>query len=443
MEILEKEIPHIRRTWLDFLLKIEKNEVLGEESERISEQQKLSLRLKEVPELMEVCLKRSYYDEVLDLLDYIEGLTRDDTIPSAILQKITGETHKYREWLVNHCVHHLSNEELPLTDMLRFVTYLRRTRFYTEYELKETYLKCREKWFEMKFGELREDDELGYLRNYMSLISRLIRQVMREYLSVFAIATDPEDCLMDESRYLLSAWVVDQLNHMHHIVCRTISNIRNASELGMAFMICWRCIQELRNEGIDGGSRIKKAFGGVVTNLFNRIIIQASRKFIKEISGCSWTDSSPGISRDEAIRSFPLEINGEIEEKPDLPAAPPTILMKYPLHAHLMNAYLQALNLIQEVPYTMHAEQVLQGSRLVFQEILLALDTLYRLEIWTSDEKQSIRKFACIFRDFVLPHIHYCLDVMFPRDSIIIERLFENLGKQIPEFMALDDTLCT
>jgi hypothetical protein len=444
-EILEKEIPHTRQTWFDFLLKIEKNEAMEEESERASEQQKLLRRLGEIPEVMEVCLKRSYYDEVLDLLDYIDGLARDDTVSSSMLHKIAGKIHRCCEWLVSHCVHHLSNEELPLTDMLRFVTYLRRTQFYTEYELKELFLKCREKWFLVKVGELGDDDELGYLRNYVNLVSRLIRQVMREYLSVFAIAADPEGCPMDESRYLLSAWVVDRLNHMHQIVCQTISNMKDASELSMAFMICWRCIQELRNEGIDGGSRIKKAFGNVVTNLFNRTILQASQKFIKEISERSWTDSSLGISRGEAIRSLPQEAEGEtIEEKPDFPAVPPAILTKYPLYAHFMNAYLQALNLVQQIPYVMHAEQVLHGSRLVLQEILLALDTLYQLEIWKNDEKQSIREFSFIFRDFVLPHIHYCLGVMFPREPIIVEQLFDNLGKQIPEFMTLDDTtLCT
>jgi hypothetical protein len=206
--------------------------------------------------------------------------------------------------------------------------------------------------------------------------------------------------------------------------------MKDMSVLYLAFHTCWRCIQEMRQEGLDGGVQIKKIFGNVIMRLFHDAVLRGSQKATQEISQKIWKKTI----------IVPIRQSSEDEKEQQLiPSAPPGMLMSYPVYAHFVNIYLKALNQIRQIPQVICPIRILHTTQAAFQLIITALKTCYDHQTG-EHEKEIVKDLAYAFRDLVVPHIEYCLRFSFSQDATLFDKFSKELYQSMPDFMILEES---
>lgn len=98
----------------------------------------------EVPQLIDTCVRNGNYDEALDLIAFMGKMTHPHSdVP--IIQQLVRELQACSTLLLEQLLGRLSSG-IALPECLRCISYLRRLSAFSEADLRQKFLQCREIW---------------------------------------------------------------------------------------------------------------------------------------------------------------------------------------------------------------------------------------------------------------------------------------------------------
>ncbi|XP_069115887.1 conserved oligomeric Golgi complex subunit 8-like [Argopecten irradians] len=363
------------------------------------------LEILEMPQLMDTCVRNSYYEEALELAAHVKRLEKKHAnIP--VIANIVAEVKNSAQLMLNQLIQQLrTNVQLPAC--LRVIGYLRRMDVFTEAELRIKFLQARDSWFQGILDAIPKDDPYVHITKTIEASRVHLFDIITQYRAIFSdedpiLSTNKEESVNESA--LFHGWVVQKVSQFLSIL---ETNLQQGVG-GRLDSILGQCMYF----GLSF-SRVGADFRGLLAPIFQRAALQGFKLTLAE-----------SLQRFEGnMQSYNLlqvtSTVGSLSYSTGTQSGqmfPPAILLDYYPLAAYCNDVLSAFNelrLCSPISLACSIAEVLQESLLQISRITLAY---YRAEESTFDprEKDHFCQFCQVYATDLLPYLNKCLQQLFP-----------------------------
>ncbi|XP_060067387.1 conserved oligomeric Golgi complex subunit 8-like [Ylistrum balloti] len=363
------------------------------------------LEVLEMPQLMDTCVRNSYYEEALELAAHVKRLEKKHAnIP--VIGNIVSEVKNSAQLMLNQLIQQLrTNVQLPAC--LRVIGYLRRMDVFTEAELRIKFLQARDSWFQGILEAIPKEDPYVHITKTIEASRVHLFDIITQYRAIFSdedpiLSTNKEDSVNESA--LFHGWVVQKVSQFLTVL---ETNLHQGVG-GRLDSILGQCMYF----GLSF-SRVGADFRGLLAPIFQRAALQGFKVALAD-----------SLQRFEAnMQSYNLlavtSTVGSLTYSTGTQSGqmfPPAILLDYHPLAAYCNDVLSAFNelrLCAPISLACDIAEVLQESLLQISRITLAY---YRAEESTFDprEKDHFCQFCQVYATDLLPYLNKCLQQLFP-----------------------------
>lgn len=146
------------------------------------------LELLELSQLMETAVRNSYYDEALELLNYVRRLEKKHARDIPLVRALCADVKRIGQALVAQLIQQLHGAA-PLSQSLKIVSLLRRMELLSEAELRLLFLQARTRHVETALSAiqpLRDKDAYTYICRFVETNRVQLFDVVTQYRAIFA-----------------------------------------------------------------------------------------------------------------------------------------------------------------------------------------------------------------------------------------------------------------
>ncbi|XP_070119165.1 conserved oligomeric Golgi complex subunit 8 isoform X2 [Equus przewalskii] len=371
------------------------------------------LEILEIPQLMDTCVRNSYYEEALELASYVRRLERKySSIP--VIQGIVNEVRQSMQLMLTQLIQQLrTNIQLPAC--LRVIGFLRRMDVFTEAELRVKFLQARDAWLRSILTAIPNEDPYFHITKTIEACRVHLFDIITQYRAIFS----DEDPLLPPA---MGEHTVNESAIFHGWVLQKVSQFLQVLETDLHRGIGGR-LDSLLGQCMYFGlsfSRVGADFRGQLAPVFQRVAISTFQKAIQE---------AVEKFQDE-MNSYTLILAPAILGSSNLPAAvpvtqpgtlqPPMVLLDFPPLACFLNNILVAFNdlrLCCPVALAQDVTGTLEDALAKVTKIILAF---HRAEeaAFSSGEQELFVQFCTVFLEDLVPYLNRCLQVLFPPAQI-------------------------
>ncbi|XP_044616650.1 conserved oligomeric Golgi complex subunit 8 isoform X1 [Equus asinus] len=371
------------------------------------------LEILEIPQLMDTCVRNSYYEEALELASYVRRLERKySSIP--VIQGIVNEVRQSMQLMLTQLIQQLrTNIQLPAC--LRVIGFLRRMDVFTEAELRVKFLQARDAWLRSILTAIPNEDPYFHITKTIEACRVHLFDIITQYRAIFS----DEDPLLPPA---MGEHTVNESAIFHGWVLQKVSQFLQVLETDLHRGIGGR-LDSLLGQCMYFGlsfSRVGADFRGQLAPVFQRVAISTFQKAIQE---------AVEKFQDE-MNSYTLILAPAILGSSNLPAAvpvtqpgtlqPPMVLLDFPPLACFLNNILVAFNdlrLCCPVALAQDVTGTLEDALAKVTKIILAF---HRAEeaAFSSGEQEIFVQFCTVFLEDLVPYLNRCLQVLFPPAQI-------------------------
>ncbi|XP_033847621.1 conserved oligomeric Golgi complex subunit 8 [Periophthalmus magnuspinnatus] len=418
---VESSVSHL----LDTLPRFgEKCRVFMKEAEQIGASRRMNsltlnrhteiLEVLEIPQLMDTCVRNSYYEEALELAAYVKRLDKKhSSLP--VIQGIVHEVRQSTQLMLNQLLQQLrSNSQLPAC--LRVIGFLRRMDVFTEAELRVKFLQARSTWLNSILSAIPEEDPYFHITKTIEACRVHLFDIITQYRAIFS-DEDPlvlpigGQATVNEPA-IFHGWVVQKVSEFMATLERDLDRgvgSRLDSLLGQCMYF-----------GLSF-SRVGADFRGLLPPLFQRVAAESFRKSLKEAVEKFEEDMNL-----YTLISLPSVLGGTIPpvQQTAQPGTlqPPMCLLDFEPLACFLNHILTAFNdlrlccplgLAQDVTTTLE-----DALKLVTRQIVV----FHRAEqtAFSDRERALFIQFCSAFAEDLLPFLNRCLQTLFPPNQLAL-----------------------
>ncbi|XP_006878943.1 PREDICTED: conserved oligomeric Golgi complex subunit 8 [Elephantulus edwardii] len=371
------------------------------------------LEILEIPQLMDTCVRNSYYEEALELAAYVRRLERKySSIP--VIQGIVNEVRQSMQLMLSQLIQQLrTNIQLPAC--LRVIGYLRRMDVFTEAELRVKFLQARDAWLRSILTAIPSDDPYFHITKTIEACRVHLFDIITQYRAIFS----DEDPLLPPA---VGEHTVNESAIFHGWVLQKVSQFLQVLEAdlqrgvgGRLDSLLGQCMYfglSFSRVGADFRGQLAPVFQRVAITTFQRAIQEAVEKFQDEMNSYTLILIPAILGSSHLPTAMPVTQPGTLQ--------PPMMLLDFPPLACFLNNILVAFNdlrlccpmaLVQEVTRT------LEDALTKVTKVILAF---HRAEeaAFNSKEQELFVQFCTVFLEDLVPYLNRCLQLLFPPAQI-------------------------
>ncbi|XP_021488342.1 conserved oligomeric Golgi complex subunit 8 isoform X1 [Meriones unguiculatus] len=371
------------------------------------------LEILEIPQLMDTCVRNSYYEEALELAAYVRRLERKySSIP--VIQGIVIEVRQSMQLMLSQLIQQLrTNIQLPAC--LRVIGYLRRMDVFTEAELRVKFLQARDAWLRSILTAIPNDDPYFHITKTIEACRVHLFDIITQYRAIFS----DEDPLLPPA---MGEYTVNEGAIFHGWVLQKISQFLQVLETDLSRGIGGRldsllgqCMYfglSFSRVGADFRGQLAPVFQRVAINTFQKAVEEAVEKFQDEMTSYTLISAAAILGSSNMPAAVPATQPGTLQ--------PPMVLLDFPPLACFLNNILVAFNdlrLCCPVALAQDVTAALEDALAKVTKIILAF---HRAEeaAFSSGEHEIFVQFCTAFLEDLVPYLNRCLQVLFPPAQI-------------------------
>lgn len=371
------------------------------------------LEILEIPQLMDTCVRNSYYEEALELAAYVRRLERKySSIP--VIQGIVNEVRQSMQLMLSQLIQQLrTNIQLPAC--LRVIGYLRRMDVFTEAELRVKFLQARDAWLRSILTAIPNDDPYFHITKTIEACRVHLFDIITQYRAIFS----DEDPLLPPA---MGEYTVNEGAIFHGWVLQKISQFLQVLETDLSRGIGGRldsllgqCMYfglSFSRVGADFRGQLAPVFQRVAINTFQKAVEEAVEKFQDEMTSYTLISAAAILGSSNMPAAVPATQPGTLQ--------PPMVLLDFPPLACFLNNILVAFNdlrLCCPVALAQDVTAALEDALAKVTKIILAF---HRAEeaAFSSGEHEIFVQFCTAFLEDLVPYLNRCLQVLFPPAQI-------------------------
>eukprot|EP00111_Clytia_hemisphaerica_P017855 TCONS_00052814-protein len=367
------------------------------------------LEVLEISQLMDTCVRNGYYEEALELANYVKRLERKFS-QIKIITDIAVEVKRSTQYMLSQLLQQLKgNVQLPAC--LRIISYIRQLEVFTEAELRIKFLQGRDAWFQSVLSQIPRDDIYTHMTKVIDASRVSLFDIITQYNAIFS-DNEPIYSSNDDKRQsnapILHSWVLHKL-----------SNFLTTLDEGISKGLHGR-LDSLFGQTMYFGlsfSRIGADFRGLIVSLFIKHTLKIFRAKIRQVTQNFEDDMSTYTAR--SIKREYQSASSQSKAGND-PCIPPHELLDFPPMACYLNGVLGALNEFRQFPSLTLVFQMKKCLLNSLEKVMLSLENWARLESKSLPKEQSEDvKYLCyiVCRHF-LPYIRTVFSSVFSLNSV-------------------------
>uniref|UniRef100_A0A2K6SF72 Conserved oligomeric Golgi complex subunit 8 n=2 Tax=Saimiri boliviensis TaxID=27679 RepID=A0A2K6SF72_SAIBB len=371
------------------------------------------LEILEIPQLMDTCVRNSYYEEALELSAYVRRLERKySSIP--VIQGIVNEVRQSMQLMLSQLIQQLrTNIQLPAC--LRVIGYLWRMDVFTEAELRVKFLQARDAWLRSILTAIPNDDPYFHITKTIEACRVHLFDIITQYRAIFS----DEDPLLppvtgehtvNESA-IFHGWVLQKVSQFLQVL-ETDLYRGIGSRLDSLLGQCMYFGLSFSRVGADFRGQLAPVFQRVAIRTFQEAIQQTVEKFQDEMNSYTLISAPAILGSSNMPTAVPATQPGTLQ--------PPMVLLDFPPLACFLNNILVAFNdlrLCCPVALAQDVTGALEDALAKVTKIILAF---HRAEeaAFSSGEQELFVQFCTVFLEDLVPYLNRCLQVLFPPAQI-------------------------
>ncbi|KAM9192008.1 conserved oligomeric Golgi complex subunit 8 isoform 3-T3 [Dugong dugon] len=371
------------------------------------------LEILEIPQLMDTCVRNSYYEEALELAAYVRRLERKySSIP--VIQGIVNEVRQSMQLMLSQLIQQLrTNIQLPAC--LRVIGHLRRMDVFTEAELRVKFLQARDAWLRSILTAIPNDDPYFHITKTIEACRVHLFDIITQYRAIFS---DEEPLLppamgehtVNEST-IFHGWVLQKVSQFLQVL-ETDLHRGGGGRLDSLLGQCMYFGLSFSRVGADFRGQLAPVFQRVAVNTFQRAIQEAVEKFQDEMNSYTLILIPAILGSSNIPAAMPVTQPGTLQ--------PPMVLLDFPPLACFLNNILVAFNDLRLCCPLALAQDVTRALEEALAKATKVILAFHRAEeaAFTSGEQELFVQFCTVFLEDLIPYLNRCLQVLFPPAQI-------------------------
>uniref|UniRef100_A0A8B9WZ72 Conserved oligomeric Golgi complex subunit 8 n=1 Tax=Bos mutus grunniens TaxID=30521 RepID=A0A8B9WZ72_BOSMU len=371
------------------------------------------LEILEIPQLMDTCVRNSYYEEALELAAYVRRLERKySSIP--VIQGIVNEVRQSMQLMLSQLIQQLrTNIQLPAC--LRVIGFLRQMDVFTEAELRVKFLQARDAWLRSILTAIPNDDPYFHITKTIEACRVHLFDIITQYRAIFS-DEDPllppamGEHMVNESA-IFHGWVLQKVSQFLQVL-ETDLNRGIGSRLDSLLGQCMYFGLSFSRVGADFRGQLVPVFQQVAISTFQKAIQEAVEKFQDEMNSYTLI-STPAVLGSSALpAAAPVTQPGTLQ--------PPMVLLDFPPLACFLNSILVAFNDLRLCCPVALAQEVTRALEDALDKVTKVILAFHRAEeaAFSSGEQELFVQFCTVFLEDLVPYLNRCLQVLFPPAQI-------------------------
>ncbi|XP_045674502.1 conserved oligomeric Golgi complex subunit 8 isoform X1 [Phyllostomus hastatus] len=371
------------------------------------------LEILEIPQLMDTCVRNSYYEEALELAAYVRRLERKySSIP--VIQGIVNEVRQSMQLMLSQLIQQLrTNIQLPAC--LRVIGFLRRMDIFTEAELRVKFLQARDAWLRSILTAIPNDDPYFHITKTIEACRVHLFDIITQYRAIFS----DEDPLLSPAKgehtvnesAIFHGWVLQKVSQFLQVL-ETDLHRGIGGRLDSLLGQCMYFGLSFSRVGADFRGQLAPVFQQVAISTFQKAIQEAIEKFQDEMNSYTLILAPAILGSSNLPAAVPVTQPGTLQ--------PPMVLLDFPPLACFLNNILVAFNdlrLCCPIALAQDVTRVLEDALAKVTKVILAF---HRAEeaVFTSGEQELFIQFCTVFLEDLVPYLNRCLQVLFPPAQI-------------------------
>ncbi|XP_033012975.1 conserved oligomeric Golgi complex subunit 8 [Lacerta agilis] len=373
------------------------------------------LEVLEIPQLMDTCVRNSYYEEALELVSYVRRLEKKHaTIP--VIQGIVAEVRQSTQLMLTQLIQQLrTNIQLPAC--LRIIGYLRCMDVFTEAELRITFLQARDIWLRSILAAVPGDDPYVHITKTIEACRVHLFDIVTQYRAIFAdeepLVPPPGQDTLNESA-IFHGWVLQKVSQFLLVLERDLQR-GVGSRLDSLLGQCMYFGLSFSRVGADFRGLLIPIFQRVTLVTFKRAMQEAVNKFQEEMN--SYTLISVPAALGSSSSSIPVAVAPSAQPGT---LQPPMVLLDFPPLACFLNNILVAFNDLRLCCPVALAPDVAATLEDALGQVTKVILVFHRAEAvaFSSREQELFIHFCMAFLEDLVPYLNRCLQLLFPPAQI-------------------------
>ncbi|OWK15580.1 COG8 [Cervus elaphus hippelaphus] len=364
------------------------------------------LEILEIPQLMDTCVRNSYYEEALELAAYVRRLERKySSIP--VIQGIVNEVRQSMQLMLSQLIQQLrTNIQLPAC--LRVIGFLRQMDVFTEAELRVKFLQARDAWLRSILTAIPNDDPYFHITKTIEACRVHLFDIITQYRAIFS-DEDPllppamGEHMVNESA-IFHGWVLQKVSQFLQVL-ETDLNRGIGSRLDSLLGQCMYFGLSFSRVGADFRGQLAPVFQQVAIGTFQKAIQEAVEKFQDEMNSYTLISTPAVLGSSTLPAAAPVTQPGTLQ--------PPMVLLDFPPLACFLNNILVAFNDLRLCCPVALAQDVTRALEDALDKVTKVILAFHRAEeaAFSSGEQELFVQFCTVFLEDLVPYLNRCLQL--------------------------------